>query len=61
MMKALAAVLHEFNKPLSLEYIDLNPGPGEVIVKVKASGICGRDIVDLARRIQIKSTPSAGA
>ena len=45
MMKALAAVLHEFNKPLSLEYIDLNPGPGEVIVKVKASGICGRDIV----------------
>lgn len=43
--KTLAAVLHEYNKPLSLEYIDLEPGPGEAIINVKASGVCGRDIV----------------
>ncbi|HTO97674.1 MAG TPA: zinc-dependent alcohol dehydrogenase [Myxococcales bacterium] len=40
-----AALLCEFNKPLRL--VDLprpEPGPGEILVKVEASGICHTDI-----------------
>ena len=45
-MRVLAAVLREFNKPFSIEEFDIGePGPGDVVVRVKASGICGRDLV----------------
>lgn len=45
-MKVRAAVLREFNKPFSIEDIDVGePGPNDVVVRVKASGICGRDLV----------------
>nr|WP_252900823.1 alcohol dehydrogenase catalytic domain-containing protein [Vulcanisaeta sp. JCM 14467] len=45
-MRVLAAVLREFNKPFSIEEYDIgDPGPNDVVVRVKAAGICGRDLV----------------
>ncbi|MFB6470518.1 MAG: alcohol dehydrogenase catalytic domain-containing protein [Vulcanisaeta sp. AZ3] len=45
-MRVLAAVLREFNKPFSIEEFDIGePGPNETVVRVKAAGICGRDLV----------------
>jgi S-(hydroxymethyl)glutathione dehydrogenase/alcohol dehydrogenase len=39
-----AAVLYEPNTPLKIEELDLNePGPGEVLVKLMASGVCHSD------------------
>ncbi|MGC8566517.1 MAG: zinc-binding dehydrogenase [Caldisphaera sp.] len=40
-----AAVLKEFNRPFSIEYINLENKEGNVIVENKAVGICGRDQV----------------
>lgn len=43
-MKTKAAVLWERNAPWSIEEIDLDPpGPGEVLVKIAASGMCHSD------------------
>ena len=43
-MKTKAAVLWEVNTPWSVEEIDLDPpGPGEVLVKLAASGMCHSD------------------
>ncbi len=43
-MKTKAAVLWEVNSPWSVEEIDLDPpGPGEVLVKIAASGMCHSD------------------
>ncbi len=43
-MKTKAAVAWQAGKPLSIEEVDLAPpGPGEVLVEVKASGICHTD------------------
>jgi len=40
-----AAVVHAFDKPLSVEEVDKpKPGPGEIIVKMEASGLCHTDI-----------------
>ena len=40
-----AAVCHEFGKPLVIEEIKLAaPGPGEVLVDLKACAICHSDI-----------------
>jgi Zn-dependent alcohol dehydrogenases len=45
-MRVRAAVLREFKKPFNIEEFDIGePGPGDVMVKVRASGICGRDLV----------------
>ena len=39
-----AAVLYEYRSPLKVEEVDLNePGPGEVLVKTMASGVCHSD------------------
>ena len=44
MMKTKAAVLWEVNAPWSVEEIELDPpGPGEVLVKLAASGMCHSD------------------
>tara|TARA_R110002096_G_scaffold273422_3_gene467227 strand:- start:18298 stop:19410 length:1113 start_codon:yes stop_codon:yes gene_type:complete len=44
-MKALAAVLHQSGKPLSVEEVEvLPPGPGEVQVRIKAAGVCHSDL-----------------
>ena len=43
MMKA--AVLKEFGKPLVIEEIPVpHPGPGEVLIEVKGSGLCATDL-----------------
>ena len=40
----LAAVLHQTSEPLSIEDVELAPpGPGEVLIKVEAAGICHTD------------------
>ena len=40
-----AAVVHEFKTPLRIEDIAVpTPGPGEIVVKVEASGLCHTDI-----------------
>ena len=40
-----AAVLHEVNQPLQMEEIDgALPGPREVVVRTKASGVCHSDL-----------------
>jgi len=43
-MKTKAAVLWELNAPWTIEEIDLDPpGPGEVLVRIAASGMCHSD------------------
>lgn len=44
-MKTMAAVLYDYNTPLVIEELDLaDPGPGEVLVKVNATGVCHSDL-----------------
>jgi propanol-preferring alcohol dehydrogenase len=43
MMKA--AVVRSFGKPLAIEDVPIpTPGPGEVLVKVRACGVCHTDL-----------------
>ena len=43
-MDVRAAVANEAGKPLSVETVQLDgPGPGEVLVEIKATGICHTD------------------
>lgn len=47
MVKAMmkAAVVHEFGKPLRIEDVSVpSPGHGEVLVEVKACGVCHTDL-----------------
>ncbi len=55
-MKIRAAVLHQMaldppytqSKPLAIEMLELDPpGPGEVLVKIVAAGICHSDLSSL--------------
>jgi propanol-preferring alcohol dehydrogenase len=40
-----AAVVHEFKSPLKIEDVARpEPGPGEIVVKIEASGLCHTDI-----------------
>jgi S-(hydroxymethyl)glutathione dehydrogenase / alcohol dehydrogenase len=44
-MKIRAAVLEEFGQPLVVQEIDLaEPGPGEVLVRLVACGVCHTDL-----------------
>lgn len=44
-MKIRAAVLEEFGQPLNVTEVDLaEPGPGEVLVRLRACGICHTDM-----------------
>jgi len=44
-MKMRAAVLEEFGKPLSVQEVDLQePQAGEVLVRLKACGVCHTDL-----------------
>ena len=43
--KMKAAVVHEFGKPLVIEDVPVpTPGPGQILVKVVASGVCHTDL-----------------
>ncbi|MBB5133282.1 Zn-dependent alcohol dehydrogenase [Thermocatellispora tengchongensis] len=45
MMRMRAAVLTEFKAPLEVREVEIaDPGPGEVRVRIAASGVCGSDI-----------------
>jgi len=40
-----AAVINEFNAPWQLtDVADVRPGPGQVLIRVRASGMCGTDL-----------------
>jgi S-(hydroxymethyl)glutathione dehydrogenase/alcohol dehydrogenase len=44
-MQTTAAILWERGKPLSVEAAELDPpGPGEVLVEIKAAGVCHSDL-----------------
>ena len=44
-MKIKAAILWERGQPLSVEDAELDPpGPGEVLVEIKAAGVCHSDL-----------------
>ena len=44
-MKIRAAVLEEFGQPLVVQEVDLaEPGPGEVLVRLRACGVCHTDM-----------------
>lgn len=44
-MKMRAAVLEEFGKPLVVQEVELaEPGPGEVLVRLEACGVCHTDL-----------------
>jgi len=44
-MKMQAAVLEEFGAPLVVQEVDLaDPGPGEVLVRLEACGVCHTDL-----------------
>ncbi|HLM85796.1 MAG TPA: alcohol dehydrogenase catalytic domain-containing protein [Solirubrobacteraceae bacterium] len=44
-MKIRAAVLEEFAKPLVVQEVELaDPGPGEVLVRLEACGVCHTDM-----------------
>jgi S-(hydroxymethyl)glutathione dehydrogenase/alcohol dehydrogenase len=44
-MRIRAAVLEEFGKPLVVQDVDLaGPGPGEVLVRLRACGVCHTDL-----------------
>ncbi len=40
-----AAVLRSFRSPFQVEDVEASPSGGEAAVKVRATGVCGRDIV----------------
>ena len=47
-----AAVVRAFGKPLAIEEIPVpEPGPGEVLVKVIACGVCHTDLHACRRRL----------
>jgi S-(hydroxymethyl)glutathione dehydrogenase/alcohol dehydrogenase len=44
-MRIRAAVLEEFGKPLAVQEVELaDPGPGEVLVRLAACGVCHTDM-----------------
>lgn len=48
-MKAKAAVAYEVQKPLAIEMVDLEgPKAGEVLIEIKATGICHTDAYTLS-------------
>src|SRR5579875_2558719 len=50
-MKVRAAVAHEAGKPLTIETVDLEgPKRGEVMVEIKATGVCHTDAYTLSGR-----------
>ena len=44
-MRITAAVLYDVNKPYSIETVELDPPKrGEVLVKIRAAGVCRSDL-----------------
>jgi NADPH:quinone reductase-like Zn-dependent oxidoreductase len=50
-MRVKAAVAFEANRPLEIEMVDLEgPREGEVLVEIKATGVCHTDALALSGR-----------
>ena len=50
-MEVRAAVAHKAGEPLSIETVELEgPKAGEVLVEIKATGVCHTDAYTLLRR-----------
>src|ERR1700733_14184243 len=44
-IRSRAAIAYRTNEPLLIETIDVgSPGPGEVLVEIKATGLCHTDL-----------------
>ena len=57
-MTMKAAVVHEFGKPLVIEDVPIpQPGPGQVLVKVRACGVCGTDLHAASGDWPVKPNP----
>lgn len=53
-----AAVVHQFGKPLAIECVPVPvPGPGEMLVKVMACGVCHTDLHAADGDWPVKPTP----
>ena len=53
-----AAVARSFSKPLVIEDVPVpQPGPGEVLVKVKACGVCHTDLHAVSGDWPVKPVP----
>jgi propanol-preferring alcohol dehydrogenase len=53
-----AAVVHAFGKPLVIEDVPMPvPGPGEILVKVKACGVCHTDLHAASGDWPVKPVP----
>jgi alcohol dehydrogenase, propanol-preferring len=53
-----AAVVRSFGKPLAIEDVPIpTPGPGEVLVRVRACGVCHTDLHAAAGDWPVKPTP----
>jgi propanol-preferring alcohol dehydrogenase len=53
-----AAVVHEFGKPLRVEEVPLpQPGPGQILVKIAATGVCHTDLHAAEGDWPVKPTP----
>lgn len=53
-----AAVVREFGKPLTIDNVPVpTPGPGEVLVKIIASGVCHTDLHAANGAWPVKPTP----
>ena len=51
-MKTRAAVAWEANKPLEVLEVDLAPpGPGQVLIEMKATGLCHSDLGALEGKV----------
>jgi len=54
-----AAVVHAFGEPLSIEEVPIPvPGPGEVLVRIVATGVCHTDLHAADGDWPVKPTPS---
>jgi S-(hydroxymethyl)glutathione dehydrogenase/alcohol dehydrogenase len=55
-MESLAAVLRQPGQPLSLERVEvLPPGPGEVLVRIEAAGVCHSDLHVIKGDLRMKT------
>jgi hypothetical protein len=53
-----AAVVRQFGKPLTIDEVAIpTPGPGEVLVKIKATGVCHTDLHAADGDWPVKPTP----
>jgi alcohol dehydrogenase, propanol-preferring len=53
-----AAVVREFGKPLAIEDVPIpQPGAGEILVKIRACGVCGTDLHAARGDLPVKPQP----